>query len=233
MSDELKNDSVVVEQEQEQDQAVDQPVETQKDQIVNEDKELYNSLKNDFEEMKKSMSAWQEKEKVYKNQIKGLDRKNTELSQKVKQLTQKEMSAEEIIEQQRKELEDGFKSLWCEKAVAINFSDYEEEEQGILKTYVYGNNEEEQIASAKSLRDIMDKKIKDGISKGVEEKLAQGYKPKSSGVQGQGVKTLQDMTNQELAQLAKDVVKMPSGKDKDEKLKALAEEEDRRRRELY
>lgn len=226
MSDLKQEASVVEDQEQVQETTEVTPEVTQPETL--ESKELYNSLKDDFEEMKKSMSAWQEKEKSYKNMIKGLDRKVSELTSEKKKLEQKEMSTEEILAEKEKELSEQYQSLWRDQSVVQNFSFLEQEDRNIIKTYLYGNTYEEVAESEKALFDIFDRYNKVNIEKALQEKLSQGYKPKGAGIQGEKGNTLADMDKKELAQKAIEIGKMPSGEEKDRLLAQLGAEQHRR-----
>lgn len=194
------------------------------------DKDSIESLKNDLkEDLRNDMSKyWEEKEKTYKNQIKGLDRKVSELTQQKKKLEQKEMTQEEILEEERTTLNDEYQKLWRDVSIVQVFNELEDEDRSIVKTYLYGNNQDEVQDSAKALFDIFQKYVKSGIEKGVEERILQGYKPAGHFRQGGIEININDMSREQLVEKVKEASKMPDGPEKSKILDELAKAQGRR-----
>jgi hypothetical protein len=190
----------------------------QESQTNNEDY-VNSMIEKRVEEIKNTFkSMYEEKEQALKKQNAGLDRKISELQKKNKDYERKEMTENERLELEKREIAEERKALYKEKA--LNKYGLISEEEGIdFRHYLYGDSQDEIMSSAEGLREYINNKIKTGIEKGVEERIAQGYRPKGSGASKSD--DYMQMDSQELRQKAKEVSLMPDSPEKSAKLSQL------------
>jgi len=173
-------------------------VETKEDK----DKDLIKSLdKEGLETIKKFYANELEKAK---KEIAGLNRAKSDTDKKLKEYERKELTESEKKTLEDKEIKEEWNKIWRLKAV--NKFELTEEDYDFSE-YLSGDSYDEIEKKAESLKKYIDEKIQKGISKGVEERIAQGYIPKSSGGQAQGEKSIEQMTKEDLTELSRKAVK--------------------------
>jgi hypothetical protein len=221
-------DAVVSDEDQVQtDNTKQTDVKPQTDTSTQTNEELIDSLLE--KKLDSVKSFYEEKMETLKKQNAGLDRRVSELTKINKKYETEKMTEEERFELEKKELRDQYQSLFRERAIANNGLIPNEDETISFSEYLYGDNEQEVNDKAARLKEFIDNRVKSGIEKGVEERLAQGYKPIQSGKDGKN-DDLSEMTSQELGQKAKEISSMPDGKDKTAALQKIFDEQLRRQR---
>jgi len=208
--------------------ALDQTVEqTPEKPAISDDalKALRDELLAKAEESK---SFYLDKLEIAKKQIAGLDKKNSDLQRKNKEYERKEMTEAEKYELERKELMEERAKLDKELAIAKYQFVVEDGDNIDFGDYLQGESREDVFEKAERLKIYLDKKIAAGIEKGVESRLAQGYKPAASGVNGEKKTNYDEMTKEELTEEIKSIKKMPEGEEKSKKLKKLLEANSRK-----
>lgn len=166
-----------------------------------DDKDLIKSLdKEGLDTIKQFYTSELEKAK---KEIAGLNRAKSDTDKKLKEYERRELTESEKKALEDKEIKEEWNKIWRLKAV--NKFELVDEEYD-FSDYLTGDSEEEIINKAGSLKKLLDERIQKGIAKGVEERISQGYIPKSSTVQ-QGEKTIEQMTKEELTELSRKAVK--------------------------
>jgi hypothetical protein len=212
----------------------EQVVENQEPKKVELKKEVTNDKNYDSDKINEMIEnklssikeLYETKIDTLKSQLKGQDRKNTELAKQLKNYENEKLTEQERFELEKRELAEQRQNLYREKAVAMNDFMLTEEDAINIGDYLYGETEEEIINSAKSLRDFINRKVQAGIEKGVEERIKAGYKPGGAGLNKDGEKDYTQMSKEELRQEAVKAAKMPSGPEKNRILKDLAKAQD-------
>jgi len=169
---------------------------------VKDDKDLIKSLdKEGLETIKKFYTSELEKAK---KEIAGLNRAKSDTDKKLKEYERRELTESEKKALGDKEIREEWNKIWRLKAV--NKFELTEEDYDFSE-YLSGDSYDEIEKKAEGLKKYMDEKIQKGIAKGVEERISQGYIPKSSGGQAQGEKSIEQMTKEELTELSRKAVK--------------------------
>lgn len=197
-----------------------------KETLIDDNKELINSLVD--EKLHDLKSFYEDKMTVLSKQLKGQDRKNSELQAKVKEYEMKELTNEEKLALKENEMKEGFRDLYRERAIAKYHLIKEETDDIDFSDYINGDTEDEVFSKTERLKNWVEKQISLGIEKGIESRLAQGYKPQSAGIKGQKTNDISDMDKEEMTAYAKEVSQLPEGAEKDSILKRLVEEQAKR-----
>jgi hypothetical protein len=206
-------------------QQIDNNNQDQDQTKVNE--ELINSLVES--KLNDIRSLYEEKLEVSKKQNSGLDKKVSELTKQIKKYESEQLTEQEKLELNKKELLDSWQTIYREKALAKHNLIPAEDEIIDFSSYLFGETEEEVMEKASKLKEFIDNRIKKGIEKGIEERLVNGsYAPTGKGNNNGDQQNIQDMTKEELTEYAIKVSRMPDGKEKSSLLDKLSQEQQRR-----
>lgn len=162
----------------------------------------------------------------------GLDRKVSEQTKVIKEYTKKELTEAEVKDLERKERKDEYHRLYTEQAIA-KFNLYKEEDDINFSMFLFSSEEEpekmrnEIFEKGKILKEYLDKNIKIGIEKGVNDRLAAGYKP-GSAINSNKVDDFENMNRDDLKRRAQEISKMQPSKEKTDLLNRLMIEQTKR-----
>lgn len=176
----------------------------------------------------------------YDKKLKDLQKANSSLDKKISdqkkilnEYERKEMTEEQKRELEKKERKTEYHQLYVEKAIA-KFNLNKDDEDVDFKRFLYSNEEdpdlmqEEIMENGRMLRDYIDKVIKAGIERGVNEQLAKGsYIPRSS-ANINNPDDFENMTREDIAKKMNDIIKMPPSPEKDKLLQKAMMEQARR-----
>lgn len=167
-----------------------------------------------------------------KKELQGRDRKISELQKIVNESRNKELTEEQLRELEKQKIHDEYHNLFIQQTIAeYNLNEYDKDMN--FNGFLFSNNDnseemrEEITEKGKILREYLDKSIKAGIEKGVNDALAKGYVPKT-GIKSNSAEELTSMSPSELGEKARKISSMPAGKEKDELLNKLMKEQKRR-----
>jgi hypothetical protein len=205
MSDEQK--AGASEATQEQPQKTQEIKETKTEQSVNDVPGTdLTEVKSYFKELLHEELGKKDKE------IAGLNRRITDQVKTLKEYEREKMTAEEKEALERKEFMDEKLNFFKLKH-AVDFPNVEAEDRDRIINYIYGSNEDEIKGTTDFWKEIVDKAVKTGIEKGIEERLKQGYRPlNASG--SKNTDNYTDMSKEELTSAAIKASKMPDSEEK-------------------
>lgn len=195
------------------------PTEDKINKLIDEKSEL---LKNIYEKKVQELEATR----------KSLDKKVSEQSKVISEYKKKEMTEEQLKELEKQEMKRAWQKLYIAQTIA-KFNLNKDDEDMDFASFLYSDKEEpekmeeELIEKGKLLREYLDKVIKAGIDRGVNERIAQGYKPKSSS-EGNKTDDFENMSKNDIAKKINEIMKMPSSPEKDAILQKAMMEQSRR-----
>lgn len=198
-----------------------QPTETQTTQTV-ETKQNIPLTEEAFKDFK---SFYDKQFTDFKKELQGRDKKISELQKIVNESKTKELTEEQKREIEKSKIHDEYHNLFVEQTIAkFNLKQFDQDMD--FSGFFYSNNENpeemrnEIVEKGQLLNDYITKAIKIGIEKGVNDRLAQGYVPKS-GNSPSNSDDFEKMTKEQLADRASEIGRMPASQQKTELLNKL------------
>ena len=167
-------------------------------------------------------SFYEEKIELEKKKVNGLDRKVSDYQKQLKKYETEKMTEEERLSLEKREISEAWNNIYRETALSKYQLRPDDDEDVNFNDYLYGESEEDVLGKAERLKKFIDNRIAKGIEKGVEERLAQGYKPRTGGKDGVN-DDYSTMTKDELRAEASKIAKQPSSEEKSRRLKDLME----------
>jgi hypothetical protein len=167
----------------------------------------------------------------FRKEIQGRDKKISELTKIVNESKTKELTEEQIRELEKTKIRDEYHNLYVQQTIAEhNLKQYDSDMDFTGFFYSNAATPEEMNneikEKGKMLREYIDKATKIGIEKGVNERIAQGYVPKSAA--NGNSSDLKSMTKEQLTEKVNDIRKMPASTEKSKALQDLMTEQMRR-----
>lgn len=216
------------------------------DQVLNNDvkqEDKKETVDTNIEEKKQNDTMDENLQAIkefYEKKVKDLQKANSSLDKKVsdqkKQLTaieREKMTDEQKKELEKKEMKIEYHQLYVEKAIA-KYNLNKDDDDMNFKRFLYSNEEdpdlmqEEIMESGMMLREYLDRVIKAGIERGVNEQLAKGaYVPKSS-ANTNNPDDWENLSKEEISKKMKEIMNMPPSAEKDNLLQKAMLEQARR-----